>query len=123
MEIEKIEKFIDAGYTKEEINALLSGGNPEGGKAEGGNPEGIQKKNEDGNGSAKHEEPKEQGAENSSHDQSLEITATLQALTTTVKGLQDTVKAIQAASAKTAATDKPKTDEIKSIMDSFINSL
>ena len=102
MDIEKIEKFIDAGYTKEEINALLSGG-----KAEEPKPE----------------EPKEQSAGDSSHDQSVEITATLQALTTTVKGLQDTVKAIQAANVKKAATDTPKTDEIKSIMDSFINSL
>ena len=118
MEIEKIEKFIDAGYTKEEINALLSGGNPE-----GGNPEGIQKKNEDGNGSTEPEKPKDQSAGNQTHDQSLEITATLQALTTTVKGLQDTVKAIQTASAKAAATPTPKTDEIKSIMDSFIKTL
>lgn len=118
MEIEKIEKFIDAGYTKEEINALLSGGNPE-----GGNPETVQEKNEDGSGSPKPEEQKEQSAGNTPHDQSLEITATLQALTTTVKGLQDTVKAIQAANVKTAATPTPKTDEIKSIMDSFINSL
>lgn len=113
MEIEKIEKFIDAGYTKEEINALLSGGNPEA----------VQEKNEDGNSGAGPEKPKEQSAGNSAPDQSLEITATLQALTTTVKGLQDTVKAIQAANVKTAATNAPKTDEIKSIMDTFINSL
>lgn len=113
MEIEKIEKFIDAGYTKEEINALLSGGNPET----------VQDENEDGSGSPKPEEPKEENAGNPPHDQSLEITATLQALTTTVKGLQDTVKAIQAANVKTAATSTPKTDEIKSIMDSFINTL
>lgn len=113
MEIEKIEKFIDAGYTKEEINALLSGGNPE--------P--IQEKDEVGNSGTEPEEPKEQSAGNTSHDSAVEITATLQALTTTVKGLQDTVKAIQAANVKTAATDKPKTDEIKSIMDSFINTL
>ncbi len=118
MEIEKIEKFIDAGYTKEEINALLSGGNPE-----GGNLEGIQEKNEDGSGSPKPEEPKEQSAGNQAHDSVVEITATLQALTTTVKGLQDTVKAIQAANVKTAATSTPKNDEIRSIMDSFINSL
>lgn len=118
MEIEKIEKFIDAGYTKEEINALLSGGNEE-----GGNPEGIQEKNENGNSSAEPEKPKEQSAGNQAHDSSLEITATLQALTTTVKGLQDTVKAIQAANVKTAATPTPKNDEIKSIMDTFINSL
>ena len=113
MEIEKIEKFIDAGYTKEEINALLSGGNPEG----------IQKTNEDGNDGTEPKESKEQSKGNQTHDQSLEITATLQGLTTTVKGLQDTVKAIQTASAKAAATDKPKTDEIKSIMDSFIKTL
>ena len=113
MEIEKIEKFIDAGYTKEEINALLSGGNFEA----------VQEKNEDGSGSPKSEEPKEQGAGEQTHDQPLEITATLQALTTTVKGLQDTVKAIQAANVKTAATSTPKTDEIKSIMDSFIKTL
>lgn len=113
MEIEKIEKFIDAGYTKEEINALLSGGNPE--------P--VQEENKNGNDSPKPEEPKEENAGNTPHDQSLEITATLQALTTTVKGLQDTVKAIQAANVKTAATTTPKTDEIKSIMDSFISTL
>ena len=113
MEIEKIEKFIDAGYTKEEINALLSGGNPEA----------VQEKNEDGSQGTEPEEPKEQSAGNTPHDSSLEITATLQALTTTVKGLQDTVKAIQAANVKTAATSTPKTDEIKSIMDSFINTL
>lgn len=107
MEIEKIEKFIDAGYTKEEINALLSGGEPEEPKPEEPKPE----------------KTKEQSAADSSHDQSLEITATLQALTTTVKGLQDTVKAIQAANVKTAATPTPKTDEIKSIMDSFISTL
>lgn len=107
MEIEKIEKFIDAGYTKEEINALLSGGEPEEPKPE----------------EAKPEEPKEQGTGEQTHDQPLEITATLQALTTTVKGLQDTVKAIQAANVKTAATNSPKTDEIKSLMDSFISTL
>lgn len=121
MEIEKIEKFIDAGYTKEEINTLLSGGNAEG--IQKTNEDGNQKTNEDGNGGAEPKEPKEQGAGNQTHDQSLEITATLQALTTTVKGLQDTVKAIQAANVKTAATNAPKTDEIKSIMDTFINSL
>lgn len=113
MEIEKIEKFIDAGYTKEEINALLSGGNAE--------P--VQEENKDGNDSPKPEEPKEQSAGNTPHDSAVEITATLQALTTTVKGLQDTVKAIQAANVKTAATSTPKTDEIKSLMDSFINTL
>lgn len=113
MEIEKIEKFIDAGYTKEEINALLSGGNPET----------VQEENEDGNDNPKPEEPKEQSAGNQAHDSAVEITATLQALTTTVRGLQDTVKAIQAANAKSAATDSPKTDEIKSIMDSFISTL
>lgn len=106
MEIEKIEKFIDAGYTKEEINALLSGGN------DSPKPE-----------EAKPEEAKEENAGNTPHDNSVEITATLQALTTTVKGLQDTVKAIQAANVKTAATNAPKTDEIKSIMDTFINTL
>lgn len=107
MEIEKIEKFIDAGYTKEEINALLSGAKPEEPKPEEPKPE----------------EPKEQSAGDTTHDSSLEITATLQALTTTVRGLQDTVKAIQAANVKTAETTTPKTDEIKSIMDSFINTL
>lgn len=114
MDIEKIEKFIDAGYTKEEINSMLSVGKPEG----------IQTKDENGGESAKPEEPKGQGAPDQAHDSALEITATLQALTTTVKGLQDTVKAIQAANVKNAVTSTPKAgDEIKSIMDSFINTL
>ena len=112
MDIEKIEKFIDAGFTKEEINALLGNTAPTG----------------EGSGEAaasKSEESNEQGEENQAHDSKVEdVSAMFGALTETVKGLQETVKALQAANVKNANSQGAKvSDPIKDVMDSFINSL
>ena len=113
MDIEKIEKFIDAGYTKEEINEMLSAGNAES----------IQEEDKNETGGAKPEKPKEQGAPDSAHDSAVTLEM-LSTLTKTVEGLKDTVKALQSANAKMAdsGSNKPE-DEIKNIMDSFINTL
>ena len=115
MDIEKIEKFIDAGYTKEEINAMLS---------EGGNAGAVQTQDEHDTSGAKPEESKEQGAGDSAHDSAVNTAEMLKTLTSTVEGLKDTVKALQAANVKNAdsGSGKPE-DEIKNIMDSFINTL
>lgn len=113
MDIEKIEKFIDAGYTKEEINEMLSAGNA-------GSVQGTDKQQ---TGGAESEESKEQGAGDPAHDSAVTLEM-LSTLTKTVEGLKDTVKALQSANAKTAdsGSNKPE-DEIKNIMDSFINTL
>ena len=117
MDIEKIEKFIDAGYTKAEIEALETAG----------------AKGADNNG--KTEEPhdetagKEQGRTTPENESALEkagasveITAAIEALTNTVSGLKETVKAMQDANAGKAATDKAKKDTIAETMKSFIDT-
>ena len=112
MDIEKIEKFIDAGYTKEEINAMLS---------DGGNAGTVQAQNEQQATGAEPEKSEEQGATDSAHDSTLEM---LKTLTSTVEGLKDTVKALQAANAKSADSGRKNPEnEINNIMDSFIKTL
>ena len=114
-DIEKIEKFIDAGYTKEDIEKMLQGGNNDGGK-----PEGIQDADEKSNEGGKSEEPKEQSAGNTPHDSTLE---TIKALTETVNSLKDTVKAMQNNNAENADSGRKPKDEIEDVMKSFIDSL
>lgn len=106
MDIEKIEKFIDAGYTKAEIEALSSEGNEA--KSEGAEPE----------------ESKGQGAADTAHDSAVDTAEMLKTLTSTVEGLTNTVKALQAANIKNAnsGTSKP-VDAIKETMDSFLKDL
>ena len=114
MDIEKIEKFIDAGYTKEEINTMLSEGNAQA----------VQTPNENGNSGAEPEKSEGQGAGDSSHDSAVNTAEMLKTLTSTVEGLKDRVKALQAANVKSADSGSKKPDdEIKNIMDSFINTL
>ena len=115
MDIEKIEKFIDAGYTKEEINAMLS---------DGGNAAAVQTQNEQQATGAEPEKPKEQGAGNPTHDSEVNTAEMLKTLTRTVEGLKDTVKALQAANVKNADSGGKKPEnEINNIMDSFIKTL
>lgn len=115
MDIEKIEKFIDAGYTKEDIEKMLQGGNNDGGK-----PEGLQDQDEKPIEGGKPEEPKEQGADNTPHDSTLE---TIKALTETVNSLKDTVKAMQNSNAENADSGRKPKDEIEDVMKSFIDTL
>ena len=114
MDIEKIEKFIDAGYTKAEIDALLSAGKPDG----------IQGKNENDPEGAKPEEPKGQSATDSAHDNAVDTAEMLKTLTNTVEGLTNTVKALQAANIKNANSGSAKPhDTIQETMDSFLKDL
>jgi hypothetical protein len=115
MDIEKIEKFIDAGYTKEDIEKMLQGGNDDGGKSEG-----LQDADEKSNEGGKPEEPKEQSAGNPSHDSTIE---TIKALTETVNSLKDTVKAMQNSNADKADSGRKPKDEIEDVMKSFIDTL
>ena len=103
MDIEKIEKFIDAGYTKEDIDKMLKSPEPS--------------------------EPIEQGEEAQIHagevkEEQEAPDDAMKALADTVAELSKTVKEIQSANIKAAHTDKPKaTDAIKAAMDSFIESI
>lgn len=107
MEIETIEKLIDAGYTKAEIDALLSGGNV-------GGVQGTDEHNEGSGTPEKPEAPKADAV----------TTEMLKTLTSTVEGLQETVKALQAANVKNADSGSSKvSDPIKETIDSFINEL
>lgn len=115
MDIEKIEKFIDAGYTKEDIEKMLQGGNNDGGKSEG-----LQEEDKKPIEGGKPEEPKEQSAGNTPHDSTVE---TIKALTETVNSLKDTVKAMQNNNAENADSGRKPKDEIEDVMKSFIDSL
>ena len=116
MDIETITKLLDAGYTKQEIDAMVGGAGTDAGAAEN---EGAGEEKQNANevaGDANKENAK-QIAEN------VEMGAAIEALTNTVKGLQETVKAIQTGNANAAATETPKTDKINDVMQSFIDTL
>ena len=102
MDANKIEKFIDAGYTKAEIELLFK--DPKVGPEPVKDPE-----------PAKDPEPT-----NNYHE---EFAAAIKTLTDSVAGLQTTVKAIQEANLKGAATDTAKKDTIADTMKSFIDTL
>ena len=106
MDIEKIEKFIDAGYTKAEIDELLAGA-PKGEEAGAENPDAGKESN------ASEEKASEV-------NQPVEITAAIEALTNTVAGLKETVKAMQEKNLAGASTDKPKKDTVNEAIASFM---
>ena len=107
MDIEKIEKFIDAGYTKAEIDELLAA-TPKGEEQRETTPDAGE----------------EQGPNDEKNEvkinQPVEITAAIEALTNTVAGLKETVKAMQEKNLAGASTDKPKKDSINEAINSFM---
>ena len=109
MDIEKIEKFIDAGYTKAEIDELLAGA-PKSEEAGANNPDAGKEQSA----------PNEENA--SAVNQPVEIGAAIEVLTNTVKGLQETVKAMQNKNVANASTDKPKKDAINEAISSFMEN-
>ena len=113
MDIETITKLLDAGYTKQEIDAMQGNDNAGGQIDEGAGNENPTAGEEQDNA----------GAENAGAVDG-DVSAMLKTLTDTVNGLTTTVKALQDANAKGAKIDSPKvTDEIKAAMDSFIDKL
>ena len=118
MDIEKIEKFIDAGYTKAEIEALEN-------KGANGEPAGNEPSKE--SGATTPDAGKEQSSRSTENASAInaggDISAAIEALTNTVTGLKETVKAMQDANIKNASTEKPKKDDVKSVIDSFMSTL
>ncbi len=111
MDIETITKLIDAGYTKAEIDAMQAE-HDDGGKA-------IENA-----GETTPDAGEEQGAPNEKNasevNNSVEITAAIEALNNTVAGLKETVKAMQDKNLANASTDKPKKDGINEAINSFM---
>ena len=110
MDIEKIEKFIDAGYTKQEIDEMLKGTDS----------------HEDESAGAGEQETEEQGEADKTHENALttdDITKTIEALTKTVDGLTNTVKAMQEANVNNANGGRAGTDTVGEVINSFINEL
>ena len=115
MDIETITKLLDAGYTKADIDAM-QGTDSAGGQTD----ESTGKENETAG-----KEQEDAGAKDTGKVENAdEVAAMLKTLTDTVNGLTTTVKALQDANAKDAKTDSPKaSDEIKAVMDSFMEKL
>lgn len=110
MDIEKIEKFIDAGYTKAEIDEMLKGTDS----------------HEDESAGAGEQEKQEQGEADKTHESTLtsdDITKTIEALTKTVDGLTNTVKAMQDANVNNANGGRAGTDTVGDVINSFIKEL
>lgn len=113
MDIEKIEKFIDAGYTKAEIEAMerAAAGSGDNAGESAGAPDDTA--------------GKEQGyasAEDASQI-SADVAKAIEALTNTVTGLQNTVKAMQDSNINKSHTDKPDKGGVDEVIKSFIDTL
>ena len=105
MDIEKIEKFIDAGYTKQEIDEMLKG---------------TDAHEDEGAGAG------EQDEADKTHESALtsdDIAKTIEALTKTVDGLTNTVKAMQEANVNNANGGRAGTDKVGDVINSFIKEL
>lgn len=114
MDANKIEKFIDAGYTKQEIELLF--------KDPKVDPEPEQKKEP---------EQKPENSDNSKMDQNNSqktsdnetMAEAIKTLTNTVNALSDTVKAMQTANINSVKTETNKDNTIEGVMQSFIEKL
>jgi hypothetical protein len=110
MDIEKIEKFIDAGYTKAEIDEMLKDSDA----------------NENESAGAGEQKNQDQGEADKTHESALiseDITKTIEALTKTVDGLTNTVKAMQEANVNNANGGRAGTDTVGDVINSFIKEL
>ena len=108
MDATKIEKFIDAGYTKEEINLLFK------------DPKIDPKPEPEKDADPQPDPEPDRGQDN---DPMAEINNTIKTLTDTVSALSDTVKAMQQNNVNNAATNKGKKDSIADMMQSFVEKL
>lgn len=114
MDANKIEKFIDAGYTKEDIDLLFS------------DPKIPEEAPKDPEPAPKDPEPAPQDPEPAPKDPDPAtngLTDTVKMLMDTVADLSNTVKALQQSNVTGANTPTPKKDSIAETMQSFIEKL
>ena len=117
MTTQQIEKFIDAGYTKEEINLLFKDPKIDPEPEPEPEPEDKKKPQPEPENKA---QPQPDPEQNNSHEQFAQA---FKSLTDIVAGLQETVKALQENNIKNAGTDNSKKDTIQDVMQSFIDQL
>lgn len=113
MDAQKIEKFIDAGYTKEEIDLLFKDPKVDPEKKD---PEPDQDKKDPAPDQGK----KDPEPDKNSHENFAEAIKTL---TDSMSALQNTIKEMQKANIDGAKTDSGKKDSINEVMQSFIEKL
>lgn len=123
MDANKIEKFIDAGYTKQEIELLFKDPkvDPEPEKKE---PE---QKTEISDNSKIDQNNSQTNPYTDSHiidmKDFINMNNTIKSLTDTVNALTDTVKAMQTANINSVKTESNKDNTIEGVMQSFIEKL
>ena len=116
MDANKIEKFIDAGYTKQEIELLF--------KDPKVDPE--PKDNEDKEEVSDNLKMDQMNSQKNIDDSKIDFIAmnnSITSLTETVNALSETVKAMQSANIGSAQGGKAKADSVESVMQSFIEKL
>ena len=112
MDANKIEKFIDAGYTKQEIELLFK--DPKVDPEQKPEPE---QKNENSDNSNLDQNSSQTNSDNDTMAEAIKT------LTNTVNALSDTVKAMQAANINNDKTETNKDNTVESVMKSFIEKL
>ena len=116
MTAQQIEKFIDAGYSKAEIELLFKDPkvDPE--------PKDKDPEPKDKDPEPKDPEPKDKDKKEPENNFN-EIAETIKSLTDTVNSLTSTVKALQDSNINKANSGKAKKDGITEAMQSFIDQL
>ena len=109
MTAQQIEKFIDAGYSKAEIELLFK------------DPK-VDPEPKDKDPEPKDPEPKDKDKKEPENNFN-EIAETIKSLTDTVNSLTSTVKALQDSNINKANSGKAKKDGITEAMQSFIDQL
>lgn len=115
MDVETIKKFIEAGYTKADIDAM-QGDNTEVSESS------EEKEGTEGKGTGTETNQQAELDTKSDIPKGAEVDPTIKALSDTVAELSDTIKKMQENNVRKADGGAP-TDKIKEVMDSFINEL
>ena len=126
MDANKIEKFIDAGYTKAEIELLFKDPKVEPEKKEPEKKE-PEQKNEKTDSLKMVQNNSQTIPHTDSHiidmNDFINMNSTIKSLTNTVNSLTETVKAMQTANINSVKTESNKDNTIEGVMQSFIEKL
>ena len=114
MDANKIEKFIDAGYTKQEIELLFKDPKVDPEPEQKTEPE---QKIEKSDNSKMDQKSSQTNSDNNTMEEAIK------SLTNTVNALSDTVKAMQTANINSVKTETNKDNTIEGVMQSFIEKL
>lgn len=114
MDANKIEKFIDAGYTKQEIELLFKNPKVDQEPEQKNEPE---QKTEVSDNSKMVQNNSQTNTDNDN------MAETIKTLTDTVNALSDTVKAMQTANINCVKTESNKDNTIEGVMRTFIEKL